>query len=423
MIGFGRTNGWIEEMGKKIKIGYFVPEFPAQTHAFFWREIQALKEIGISVDLISTKKPPQKLISHEWAELAMEQTTYLFPPQVTLFFKALFIFVIAGFKKWRQVILTVLRAETNGIKERIRHMALAVWGVILAQRSKDAGWRHVHVHSCADSANIAMYSHIITGLTYSLTLHGPLDYYGLNQNEKWKHCSFGIGVTNALLEELKDKLKTDLPNVLKKAPMGVDTGAFSRTKPYVPWKSGVCRLFSCARLNEGKRHDDVIEAVSQLNQNGIPTVLRIAGEDDSSTGQIRKQLTELIRKYGLEENVFLLGAISEAAVKKELLDAHFFVLGSSYEAIGVATMEAMAMGVPVIVTDVGGVSELVRDGIDGAMVEPGHPEQISSAIMTLLKAPERALMLSIAGRERIGALFCSNISANIIADCLREIEI
>ena len=72
-----------------MKIGYFIPEFPGQTHAFFWREYQALRDRGIEPILISTRKPPRNIVSHKWAAEAMEQTRYLFPPEPSLLFQGL----------------------------------------------------------------------------------------------------------------------------------------------------------------------------------------------------------------------------------------------------------------------------------------------------------------------------------------------
>ena len=61
----------------KAKIGYFIPQFPGQTHIFFWRERQFLAELGIETDLVSTQLPPKAIVSHVWAEEAKKNTVYL----------------------------------------------------------------------------------------------------------------------------------------------------------------------------------------------------------------------------------------------------------------------------------------------------------------------------------------------------------
>ena len=62
-----------------LRIGFFIPEFPGQTHIFLWRERQALAELGIEADLISTRPPPRAVASHSWAADAQARTRYLLP--------------------------------------------------------------------------------------------------------------------------------------------------------------------------------------------------------------------------------------------------------------------------------------------------------------------------------------------------------
>ena len=95
-------------------------------------------------------------------------------------------------------------------------------------------------------------------------------------------------------------------------------------------------------------------------------------------------LESLIRDNQLESIVSLRGAVGETDVRNNLENSHVFVLGSYDEAIGVATMEAMAMGLPVVVTNVGGVPELVRADIDGLLVQPGQPQHMADAIVRVL---------------------------------------
>ncbi len=60
-----------------MRIAYLIPEFPGQTHIFFWREIDALRQRGIEVRLISSRHPPRKVVSHSWAAVGEAETTYL----------------------------------------------------------------------------------------------------------------------------------------------------------------------------------------------------------------------------------------------------------------------------------------------------------------------------------------------------------
>jgi colanic acid/amylovoran biosynthesis glycosyltransferase len=64
----------------KSRIGYLSPVFPGQKHIFFWREYTALENKGVQLDLISTRRPPQQIMSHMWTGEALRNTTYLSSP-------------------------------------------------------------------------------------------------------------------------------------------------------------------------------------------------------------------------------------------------------------------------------------------------------------------------------------------------------
>ena len=66
-----------------MRLGYLVPEFPSQTHIFFWREIQALRDAGVDVFLLSTKKPDPLATRHDFARKAIAETHYLFSRSMT----------------------------------------------------------------------------------------------------------------------------------------------------------------------------------------------------------------------------------------------------------------------------------------------------------------------------------------------------
>jgi glycosyltransferase involved in cell wall biosynthesis len=285
------------------------------------------------------------------------------------------------------------------------------------------GWTHIHVHSCADAANVAMFASILGGLTYSLSLHGPtLEVYGPNQEQKWQHAAFALVISEKLFKAVKDQLANFLPSQVSVVPMGVNLDQIKRYSPYIPWESGLCRLISCGRLNPVKGHKDLIETVAILRQRGFDARLQIAGEDEQGGTGYRQELEKVIQDKAMSEYVELLGAVSEAQVRAGLEAANVFALASLNEGIPVAVMEAMAMEMPVVVTDVGGTSELVDDGVDAILVQPENPEEMADAIAKVLQDKELARRLSQESRKKIVAKFHHRISAEALAGCLEELE-
>lgn len=199
--------------------------------------------------------------------------------------------------------------------------------------------------------------------------------------------------------------------------MGVDTDAFRRDHPYIPRASDTpLRLFSCARLNLVKGHQDLMQAVRIMIDGGQPVTLDIAGEDDLGGTGYRRVLEALITELGLGDHVRLLGAISAEAVRSHLLKAHVFVLASWKEPLGVAYMEAMSCGVPTVGTDAGGVPELITDGKDGILVPPKNPEALARALLALACDPEHAQRIAQAGRARVVEAFDSSMGARMLID-------
>lgn len=412
------------------RLGYLVPEFPGQTHIFFWRELQSLAALGVDCDLVSTRLPSKKIVSHDWSKEAMARTTYLAPMTFGATLSALLEIARSGPAGWWRLSRAISRSEPRGPKAKIRLIALAVAGGRLAGIGRKNRWRHLHVHSCADSANVAMFAHLITGLPYSITLHGPLEDYGANQRMKWSNAAFGIVITRKLLGEVKAALNGSTPAEIDVAAMGVNVSKFQRKNDYRPWmpgasagsaqtardseSSGGFQIFSCGRLNPCKGHDHLIRAIALLRQQGIDAKLRIAGADDS-LGKYQPVLEKLIDELNLREAVTLLGAVSEQVVLDGLESSHVFALGSLHEPLGVAIMEAMAMQMPVVVTRAGGVPELVDDGVDGILVDAESAPALAEGLMKIARDPELAKRLAIAGRQKVEKSFQSDQSAKVLA--------
>lgn len=408
-----------------MKLAYLIPMFPAQTHAFFWRERQCVLDMEHTVDLVTTREPPPAIVSHSWSEEARQLTEVLFPMSFAEYLSAAGKIILAGPATWGRIINTILTAQVPNLKERLQLVALSLVGAKFASLAQSKNWDHVHVHSCANTANIALFAHLITGLPYSMTLHGPLHDYGSNQPAKWRHAAFVIVITQKIFDEVTAELGDNIPQPLQIAPMGVEVEKFTRDadKPYVAYNKSdenPARLFACGRLNFCKGHQDLIHAVGLLKDRGYNVHLDIAGEDEQGGTGFHQDLEVMINKLGLQEEVTLLGAVSEQVVRDHLQAAHIFVLASLGEPLGVAYMEAMAMQTPTIGTDAGGVRELIDHETDGLLVKPENPNELADVITQILDDANLAQRLSDGGRDKIANQFSSKRSAEVIVNNIRR---
>jgi glycosyltransferase involved in cell wall biosynthesis len=144
-----------------------------------------------------------------------------------------------------------------------------------------------------------------------------------------------------------------------------------------------------ANLIAYKGHADLVEALALLDS---PPSLCLVGE-----GPERESLTELIDARGLGHVVTLAGAVPDA--RALLADYQFAVLPSHAEGMPNAVLEAMAAGLPVVATSVGGVPEVLPDGVAGVLVPPHDPAALAAAVERLAGDPNLRQAMGAAGRR------------------------
>lgn len=400
----------------KARIGYLVPEFPGQTHTWIWRDKNALEELGIQADLVSTRLP--RIVIHDWAEKAQGLTHYLFPLSLLDILKATGALLRAGPVAVARCLRVAFEVKDASLGQRLRLIGLVGIAGRVAALARERGWSQLHVLSAGQAAHVGAFAAILTGIKYSLTLLAPMEGYGPNQREKWRHASFALVMSQKLREEVEAELGTAAPKRIAIAPMGVDLDDAQRTAPYQPWQPGEpCRLYSCGRLHPVKGYQFLFEAVARLVAEGRDVRLQVSGAEDGATGY-RAGLCEQIQRLGLESTVEFLGAVSEPRHRSAIENAHVFVLASLDEGISVAAMEAMAMQTPAVVTDVGSMRELVNSGEDALMVPSRDPVALAEAISRVLDDPALARGLSERSRQKIAQEFHHRRSAEALADCL-----
>lgn len=402
-------------------IGYLIPEFPGQTHAFFIRERDEIVKRGLQPLIISTRKPIDGagLAKHDWAEREGAKTTYLFPMGLVEFIAAKWEILKSGPTAWVKCLGLIFSAKELSFKDKLKMPLFWLAAGKLKTLSKKLDFDHIHVHSCANSAHVAMFAKVMGGPDYSLTLHGPMDDYGKNQAQKWQFAKFCVIITHELVAEVKERLSDiQLPD-LYLAPMGVNVENFKRRTAYqAPHVGEPIKLVSCGRLNGVKAHDDLVRVVGLLKDRGIEADLHVCGTVDaiSDKGGYLNQLNELVASLGLESQVSFLGSVSEERIRQELEACDFFCLASLKEPLGVAIMEAMAMEVPSIVTRSPGTEELIESGENGMLVSARSPEEFADVIKSLIGDAELCEAFAIKGREKIVQGFHSGVSAEKIVE-------
>lgn len=147
------------------------------------------------------------------------------------------------------------------------------------------------------------------------------------------------------------------------------------------------------RLADVKDHATLLDALQLLTTDRIPVLGVIAGD-----GPLKSSLASSIVARGLQDRVRLLGYRADVETVLAALD--IFVLSSQSEGLPMAILEAMASGLPVVSTRVGGVEEVLEEGRTGLLVEPRSPDALAKAIAHLAGDRQRRERMGSAGRER-----------------------
>jgi phosphatidylinositol alpha-1,6-mannosyltransferase len=186
-------------------------------------------------------------------------------------------------------------------------------------------------------------------------------------------------------------------------PNGVDPQRFRLTTT-VRRKNKIRKLLTVARLDLHKGHDLVLEAIAIIKKEGFRLSYLIAGEGEEET-----HLRNEVRKLGLEGQVEFAGFVPDSELPDIYAEADIFVMASRQipgrldliEGFGIAFLEASASGLPVVAGNSGGVSDAVRDGKTGFLVDPNKPEAIARVLKLLLNDIDRARQLGEQGRKWI----------------------
>jgi glycosyltransferase involved in cell wall biosynthesis len=386
-------------------IAYLMPEFPGQTHTWIWREIVHMREWGVDVRLFSTQPPDaQTAARHAFAAAARAETTYLWPRPVRSMIAAVAWATLTRPRRLLRAAAVVSALDGLSLRNRAATIPLIAVACAFAREATAEGVRHVHLHSAGRSVVIAMMARRLVGIPYSLTLNADVEGWGGGMAAKFSEAEFTVAITEWLCDQVRRDYPRLRPTQLLLGRIGVDT------RRWVPGEPGATnatfRVMTVARLHPAKGHDVAMRAIASLRSAGREVQLTLIG-----AGPEQDALQELRGKLDLDGCVEFTGSLSEDEIIDRLRSADAFMLASRSEPLGVAYMEAMALGLPTIGTAAGGVGEIITNEHDGLLIPPEDDEQLAAAVARLMDDPELRARLGGNARRTIVERFDSRIGA------------
>jgi D-inositol-3-phosphate glycosyltransferase len=211
-------------------------------------------------------------------------------------------------------------------------------------------------------------------------------------------------------EEVRELALLGVPSSkVSVVPCGVDLEHFTPSptrivSPLVPKRSCRYRLLSVGRLVPRKGYETIIEALTWLPETEL-LIAGGAGGGDTTPEPEHDRLAAVAQRLGVADRVRLVRQIARADLPALLRSADLVVCSPWYEPFGIVPLEAMACGVPVVASAVGGMLDTVVDGVTGTLVTPRDPVALAEVVGPLLEAPSRRAEFAQAGLDRVRSCY------------------
>lgn len=329
------------------------------------------------------------------------------------------------------------RLESVQFSSRIRIFKVPVWNknihhstnrelILYAVQALPVALRLQRAHpydlcfawSAVPAGGVALALRALTGLPYMVWASGP-DIPGFEQRYQaiypillpmlrriWRGAT---PLVAKCAQEIEMIQAADPRTSVTYVPNGVDLGRFQPGSP-VP-DSGPLRVICVARLIERKGQHHLIEAIKRLADEGVDVMLDLVG-----TGDAQPANEALARRLGVAERVHFVGYVPRERIADSFAGAHVFALPSYNEGMAIAALEAMASGLPVVLTRTGGTEELVEEGVNGLTFDWADVGTLAAHLQRL--ANDRALVRQMGKASRERAL---QFSWDAIAERYRNI--
>lgn len=391
-------------------IAYVMSRFPHLPETFILREMDALEDLGWEIALYPLIRQQQS-VTHDQAQRWVDRACIspFFSGEVlwsnlnTLFHKPVTYIVTAFRVVWENILNPKFLLRALVLFPKAVHMATQ-----MSQEKVD----HIHAHYATHPALVAWIINQLSGISYSVTVHAH-DIYVHKTMLKTKlgDATFLIPISEFNRRYLENEVGISVKNKAHVIHCGIDPDWYSDGEGKND-SENVFSILNIGSLQTYKGQKYLLEACSILAQRGVPIHCKIIGE-----GEQRAALEAYIAAKKLESYVTLMGALSQEDVARLIPRADCYIQPSvidpsgKMEGIPVAIMEAFAAGIPVIATDISGISELVQPNLTGFLVPERDAGALADAIQAVYDDLDYSRKLASRGQELVLSEF--NLKNNV----------
>jgi glycosyltransferase involved in cell wall biosynthesis len=392
-------------------IGFLVKTYPKVSETFILQELAGLERHGLRLHIFSLRQPTDS-ICHAAHQTVRAPVIYL-SPAISIAAVMAHVSLMAK-RPWRylRALWFALRREESG---RIRAFFQAGY---VAQCLSKAGIRHLHAHFASEPAGVAELVSALAPISYSISAHAK-DVYLPSPAELRRKISgarFTVTCTEYNRKYLAS-IATPEATVLRMYH-GIDLDRFQRgSVPAAP--VGPPLVLSVGRLREKKGFATLIEACRLLRDAGTAVRCKVVGY-----GEEHDRLLELIHRHGLQQVVQLVGKMTHEDLIHLYREATVFTLpcqvarDGDRDGIPNVLLEAMAMELAVVSTNVCGIPEVIQDGINGLLVRPADPTALAACVARVLTDKSLRRRLGGAARHTVATMFRTDENLRVVRNFL-----
>ncbi len=399
-----------------MKIAYLVNQYPQASHSFIRREILALEKAGHLVDRFTLRRSdaalPDPLDNAE-----RDRTRAVLSAGAVGMIVATLAVAAGSPGRFFAALALAFREGRASDRGLFRHLVCLGQACVLARWLKAADVKHLHSHFGTNSTAVAMLAHVLSGVAYSFTVHGPEEFdraTGLGLLEKTRHAKFAVTISSFGRGQLMRWSRPDDWTKIRVVRCGLDDLFLASPPVATPANP---RVVCVGRLVEQKAQLVLVEAAAILKQRGVPIEIRLVGD-----GPMRSLIEEAIVRNQLHDQVKILGWKSAAEVRGEMIAARLVAQPSLAEGLPVAIMESLALGRAVVTTQIAGIPELI-DASCGWIVPPGDSDRLADALEQALAIPVATLdEMGDTGRRRVLQRHSADAEAGRLAGYIQDVS-
>lgn len=385
-----------------LKLAYVMTHYPRVALTFIAGEIDEMERRGAEIFPIVMNAPGSSDLGSDEALERHRRSLYLKASPGRIVTETLALFLRHP-SKMSSLALTAIRSARWDVRLIARRLVHLGYGSLAARHCRMNGIGHLHAQFGLAPATIAWFACSILNFnrgsqsTWSFTIHGFQDFIeeaDARLDLKAASASFVVCISDFTRSQLCRVTDPRLWGKFHVVRCGIDLLSFSQ-RPSRPMRS-VPRVVIVGRLSPEKGHGILLEAVSKLATDNKRVEVEIIGD-----GPFAEAIRGEERELGIADQIIHAGELLPDEVARRLTDADIFCMASFSEGLPISIMEAMAVGVPVVTTWIGGIPELAVNEVTAMTVPPGNSEALAEGLKRLLLDPQLCDRLIAQGRAAV----------------------